>query len=489
MLTVSQVVPEPATTAEPTTEATTTISSTSYTTVTVSVSPSPTPDLPTNVVTVYPTPGTYTIDPTTIVVTEETTVCDATSTAVDPGEHTYGGVTTVVETATTVTCPIATVKPTGDTTTSVIETTTFVCPSGGTYTIAPTTTSVPESTVIVYPTPAEITTGTYTQPGQTLTVTETDFVYICPKPTGPPPPPASTTAAPPPPPPPSSKPAPPPPSSTKPAPKPSNPPTPDLGGGKKWGMTYSPYTDEGECKGAAAVAIDIALIKTTGFKAVRIYSTDCDGLKNVGTAAKLNGLRMIIGVFVSETGAEGAKEQVKEIVEWGQFDLVDLIVVGNEAIFGGRLEAKPLVDLITYAAGAFKEAGYDGPITTTEPTNVWQEHGKALCPVIDVLGANLHCFFNTEVKASECGSFVKDQMSLLGDICNKKVVNLETGWPSSGKSNGAAIAGTSEQNAAIKSLIKEVGPESVFFSFGNDPWKEPGPFGIEQFWGCIELFG
>ncbi|EEH10282.1 beta-glucosidase [Histoplasma capsulatum G186AR] len=464
-------------------ELTTTIKTTSTSTKTVTITPEP--ELPTPSVTVFPTPGTYTIPETTITVTKETTVCAATSTAVSPGEHTYGGVTTVVTTATTVTCNIAVTKPAGETVISVIEQTTYVCPSAGTYTVAPSTTSVAASTVFVYPTPATYTTGTYTQPAQTVTVTETDYVYICPAATGNNPAPSAYPTSQPP----------PPKEQPKEQPKqpeqkpPAEQKPPVLGGGEKWGMTYSPYTNNGQCKGAAAVAADIALIKLKGFRNVRVYATDCDTLQNVGNACKLNGLRMILGVFVSSKGIQDAKNQVDDIVKWGHFDMVDLIVVGNEALHQGTATPGSLAELLDYARGCFKGAGYNGPITTTEPLNKWQEAGKTLCPHIDVIGANIHCFFNPNVVASECGNFIQNQMKILGDICpGKEAINLETGWPSGGSSNGKAIASPEAQATAIKSIVKVVGSKSVFFSFTNDLWKNPGYLGVEQFWGCGDLF-
>ncbi|KMU79946.1 hypothetical protein CISG_08228 [Coccidioides immitis RMSCC 3703] len=480
---------------EPVTEKTTTIRSTSYTTVTVSVTPTeavqtPTEALPTPIVTVYPTPGTYTVEPTTIIVTKETTVCAATTTGLSPGEHTYGGVTTVVDSPATLTVPIATVKSEGSTFTSVIEKTTYVCPTEGTYTIAPSTTSVSKSTVIVYPTPAIITSGTYTQPGATVTVTETDYVYVCPTPTGiePPkvdPPKVEIPDVEPP----KAE----PPKTEQPTPpkqdKPEPPKTPQIGGGEKWGMTYSPYTDDGQCKGAGDVKADIAIIKQKGFKTVRVYSSDCDGLKNIGNACKEYGLRMIIGVFISNTGIEGAQKQVTDIVEWGQWNMVDLVVVGNEAIFQGHADATSLASFIGSCKATFKKAGYNGPVTTTEPLNIWQANASKLCGVIDILGANIHPFFNSDVSPADAGKFVKGQMDILHGLCNKKVINLETGWPNGGGNNGKAISGQSEQVTAIKSIVKAVGSDSVFFSFRDDRWKEPGPLGVEQNWGCINVFG
>ncbi|KAI5289951.1 hypothetical protein KEM54_002828, partial [Ascosphaera aggregata] len=121
------------------------------------------------------------------------------------------------------------------------------------------------------------------------------------------------------------------------------------------------------------------------------------------------------------------------------------------------------------------------------PISVWEESGSVLCPVVDVLGANLHPFFNAKTKAADAGTFVKSQFELLHKVCNgKRVINLETGWPNAGGANGEAIPGKSEQKAAIDALIQEVGEDSVFFSYEDDGWKDPGQFNVEQHWGCFD---
>lgn len=138
-------------------------------------------------------PGTYTFPATTITLTESTTVCAAASTHVPAGTHTYGGVTTIVETSTTVVCPYATAITKDGVVTSTILTTSYVCPSAGTYTIAPETTSVSVSTVLVYPTASSYAPGTYIKPEIVTTITKTDFVVFCPFTAAAPPAPAPTS--------------------------------------------------------------------------------------------------------------------------------------------------------------------------------------------------------------------------------------------------------------------------------------------------------
>ncbi|EGE09578.1 beta-glucosidase [Trichophyton equinum CBS 127.97] len=311
-------------------DTTTTVLSTSYTTVTVNTtvpapSPAPssseTPHLPTAIITVYPTPGTYTIPPTTYTVPTSATVCPPSS------------------------------APTGSVTSSVPS-----CSS-----------------------PTTIPPGTYTQPGMVVTVTITKQTITCPAPT-------NTHPAPPPPPPPTTNPAPttaqpsqPPQAPTSKAPEPPKTPTSSeapapkpsggLGGGKTGGMTYSPYSNNGQCKDAGTVMKDISVIKAAGFTTVRLYATDCDGLKNVGDACKAHGVKMVIGVFISETGVGGAGKQVTDITSWAQWDWVTLIVVGNEAIQSGRKDAGALAGFIVSAKSSFKAAGYNGMVTTTETCN------------------------------------------------------------------------------------------------------------------------
>lgn len=509
---------ESTTTSTSTVSATSTSTSTSTVTVaptpsvaaTSTATPTPTPSpspststvivsLPTAGVTSFPSTGTYTVPATTLTVTDTTTVCGATSTEVPSGTHTIGGVTTVVETDTVITCPYATVKPTGNTVTSVIEYTTYTCPVAGTYTVVPgTVTTVPSSTMIVYPTPSTIAPGTYTQPETTITVTRTDYTYVCPY---------STSLAS------TSTPAPVAPVSTAaltttavpaPAPAPSTssavaavstststpqPASSGLTGAGQYGMTFSPYTESGNCMTQDEVTKNIKVIKDKGFNLVRVYSTDCSSLQYIGNACKQMGMNMILGVYIDSTGISGAQEQVNAITAWAQWNMVELIVVGNEAISSGYISAPQLAGFISSAKSAFASAGYSGPVTTTEPINIWQEYGvQDLCGPVDIVGANIHPFFNSETTAEQAGEFVVGEYNILKQICGKDVLNLETGWPNGGYPNGLAVPGESEQRTAIKSIAKHLGNKSIFFSYANDDWKAPGAFAVEQHWGCADVF-
>lgn len=465
--------------------------------------------VPTPIQQTCPTPGTYTFPATTVVLTETKTVCGASSTVVPSGTHTLGGVTTVVETATTVVCPVATTKTAENgVVTSVVELTTYVCPSAGTYTIAPITTTVTDSepVTVVVPVVETYCPGTYSAPAVVTTVTETNVVVYCPF-TAVEPPVASTQA-----PEPTSKPtsvvAPPPVVSVAPpvsevkpsvtsssvAPKPTAP-TSNLGGkGDKWAMTYTPFTQDGQCKPAADVMTDIKAIAKAGFTTLRVYSTDCDTLPSVGAAAEATGLRLILGIFIGTVGCDNGSpdvsEQIAAIKSWGRFDMVDLVVVGNEALFNGFCSVGQLTDLIHHVKSELGSAGYSGPYTTTDVVSAWQANDvSSICNAIDVVACNAHAYFNANTSPEQAGTFVAGQLEIVEKICNKPGFVMETGWPTAGECIGKACPGREQQRTALAAIKQELGKKVVFFSFTDDHWKQPGSCNCEQHWGCGEIFG
>ena len=276
--------------------------------------------------------------------------------------------------------------------------------------------------------------------------------------------------------------------------KPSSPPDTQhlAAAGSQWCMTYSPYTSAGGCKPSNSIEADIVSIARKGFSSVRLYSTDCSGLPTVASVARSHGLNLVLGVYVSESGIAAARPQIKDIIIWadGNWQGIEMVVVGNEAIFNHFCTAGELASFIQEAKSAFSAAGYTGPVTTTETVETLTENAGVLCSVMDIAAANIHPFFNDGVSANMAGNFVADQLELLAKVCPGKegVYNLETGWPNKGSPNGAAVPGSWEQEVAIRSIQEHAGGKSAFFSFVDDAWKDEGEFGVERNFGCGQLF-
>jgi exo-beta-1,3-glucanase (GH17 family) len=264
--------------------------------------------------------------------------------------------------------------------------------------------------------------------------------------------------------------------------------------GNKWAMTYTPYSSSGACKEAGEVSSDLAAIAGKGFTTIRLYGTDCSGLQNVGGAAVASGMKIILGVFIEASGIEAARPQLAEITAWGSqgsnWASVVMLVVGNEAIQNGYCSAGALAGFISDAKSALTAAGAGSvPVTTTEPLSALMASASALCPVMDVVAANIQSYFNGGIDASQAGSFVSSQLELVAQQCpGKTAYNLESGWPSGGNSNGASVASPDAQRAAIADISAKAGDKTVMFSFSDDAWKTPGPLAVEQHFGCLDLF-
>ena len=258
-------------------------------------------------------------------------------------------------------------------------------------------------------------------------------------------------------------------------------------------MAYTPYSGAtGLCLDAGTVASQVASIASKGFTTLRLYSTDCEGLSMIVPAARAAGLKLLVGIYISGSGISGAQSQVSDITSAfnGDYSDVEMVIVGNEPLFNGFTDAGSLAGFISSVKSTLAAAGYTGPVTTTDVVTAIQENASTLCPVIDVVAANIHPFFSTTTSADQAGNFVSSQLELLEQACpGKTAYNLETGWPHQGDANGAAVPGVSEQQTAVAAIVASAGDKSVVFSFADDLWKSAGDLDVEQYWGCAELFG
>ncbi|KAH9826257.1 Glycoside hydrolase family 17 protein [Teratosphaeria destructans] len=276
-----------------------------------------------------------------------------------------------------------------------------------------------------------------------------------------------------------------------------------IASGKKLAIAYTPFTTATKqtCKEKQDIQSDIQEIAAKGFSTVRIYGTNCQEHEHVGEAAKAHGLNIILGVDIGrpEEGNGIGSKYVDGIISDitttyqrnGWWDIVTLVVYGNEAIFSGCTSVGSLASGFSATKALFKTAGYNGNFSTAEPMNIIAEHKDTLCPLMDVVGSNIHPFFNPQTTAASAGTFVASSLRDLAAYCpgGKAVINLETGWPSgpagSGDPNHGPVAGPEQQKTAIKNIVDCAGDHSVILSWTDDMWKAPGE---EQFWGVHSIF-
>ena len=267
--------------------------------------------------------------------------------------------------------------------------------------------------------------------------------------------------------------------------------------GHKWAITYTPYANDGQCKSEGAIKSDIKKIHDMGFTTIRSYSTDCGVFQYVVPECQKYGLKVIYGIFLEGAGkgtfSDYANQQLEEIKNKAPKDSVSMVIVGNECMFNNNCQATELASYIDYVRKELQGAGFpsDIAITTTEPVNVWEEKGAALCDHIDVFAVQVHPYFTSSVSADMAGDFAKQQLEQAKKVCPgaaaKGAYITEIGWPAGGNDNGAAKANPEAQKVAMKTIQDTVGYESCLFSFQDDGWKHPGELGVEQHFGCADV--
>ncbi|KAK9475830.1 glycoside hydrolase superfamily [Lipomyces japonicus] len=258
-------------------------------------------------------------------------------------------------------------------------------------------------------------------------------------------------------------------------------------------LTYSPYNNDGTCKDADQVLADIAIIAGKGISTVRIYGTDCDSINTVQPAIQQYNLKVIQGFWFDSTGSSSIDDGVASVISWGQtgtnWNSVYLIIVGNEAVQDNYITADELISKITSVRSQLRQAGYTGPITTSESTATYISYPQ-ICQSgsIDLVGINSHAYFDVYSSAETAGSFNNGQIQVTKNACGDRDVFItETGYPSAGITNGGNIPSKENQKIAIQNILEASNGNVTLFTMYDDLWKDLGPYGVEQSFGIIDL--
>lgn len=256
-------------------------------------------------------------------------------------------------------------------------------------------------------------------------------------------------------------------------------------------IVYSPYNPDLSCKDYNTVQGDLQYIKNLGISHIRLYGVDCNVVSAVLPLSKQLGFTVNQGLWISNAGVDSIDLSVSALIGYGKqngWDLFDVVTVGNEAINDGFALVLDLVLKIALVKLQLNGAGYTGAITTSEPP-ISFINNPALCDAaIDFTGVNVHSYFNTNLYASEAGSYVAQQQSEVAKFCNKPCKVTETGYPSQGNQNGNNQPSLANQYAAVKLIVESTGGDVTILSTFDDFWKTPGSYGVEQSFGCLGFF-
>jgi exo-beta-1,3-glucanase (GH17 family) len=262
------------------------------------------------------------------------------------------------------------------------------------------------------------------------------------------------------------------------------------GSSSGYGVAYSPYNRDGTCKSASQVLTDFTSLGEFGL--IRTYGTDCDTIATVYAACKATGKKLFAGIFA----LSGLNDEISTLIAGvnGDWSYMYTVSVGNELVDQGKASAADVMAAVSTARGLLRAAGYTGPVVTVDTLAATIRDGNTiLCDESDFCAVNAHPFFDSTAKAAEAGEWLTNNINILkSKLANpsQKIVITETGWPTGGSANGAAIPSPKNQAAAlssIKSAFSSNPSGVIFLSAFNRQWLKgnTGEFSQEYWFGIL----
>jgi exo-beta-1,3-glucanase (GH17 family) len=249
-------------------------------------------------------------------------------------------------------------------------------------------------------------------------------------------------------------------------------------------VCYSPYRD-GQAPGAAApteaqIRADLAQLAPY-VRGIRTYSVA--GIQSrIPALAREAGLEVYAGAWIGRDEAANLAEvdTLIALAKAGNPALKGLIV-GNEVLLRGDA---PIERLLAYLKRA-RDANTGIPVSTADIYQDLIDHAAELGPAVDFALCHAHPYWEA-VSAGEAAARVAQAWSAVkAKYPGKPVLVGETGFPTAGQIQGAAVPGEAAQAVFLGDLVARAagdGMTVMWFDAFDEAWKgAEGPVGAH--WG------
>lgn len=239
----------------------------------------------------------------------------------------------------------------------------------------------------------------------------------------------------------------------------------------KW-INFGPYTEVGQNPGGTiSEAQIISLLDSIQpyVEGIRTYGTQ-NGLEKIPLLAKQRGLKVMVGIFLSEDLLVN-NAQVAKGIEIGNAGIADMLIVGGEVLYNNFLSPSQLIGYINQVKAACPTI----PVTTADVHRMLIAHPEVV-DACDFVLPNIYPYYEGQPVECALQWFHQAYESLLPVANGKEIIISETGWKTSGPVVGDAIP--SFQNALryhreLLDWSQTTGVDVTFFEAFDEPWKIP----------------
>jgi exo-beta-1,3-glucanase (GH17 family) len=245
---------------------------------------------------------------------------------------------------------------------------------------------------------------------------------------------------------------------------------------KKLSMNYSPYTgtlspEENSLISEEHIRRQLALIHPYA-DTVKIFGVTGELNKIYKIAKEEFHFRVIGGCWIDEN-TSNIKNELDTLISLADSGYIDVALVGSETIYRNDLSVDGLVKHIQYVRGKIKS---NVPVGTADIPTAFLENPE-LAAACDVVGVNIYPF-HSSIDVNTAVQNLSDVYKRVANaVSGKEVIVTETGWPSKGTPNDAAVpsgANSGKYFGEVYRFSRESDIEIVWFSAYSEPWKSTG---------------
>jgi exo-beta-1,3-glucanase (GH17 family) len=231
------------------------------------------------------------------------------------------------------------------------------------------------------------------------------------------------------------------------------------------------------------VDADLALLARY-FSCVRTYSMT--GFEAVPELAQKHGLKLMLGAWVSSDPVSTRKEIEQLVAAANRYpDVVQSLVIGNEALLRKEISGPRLAELITEVKGRVQQ-----PVTYADVWEFWLKHPQ-IAPVVDFITIHLLPYWEDQPTGIENAlEHVAEVREDFGHrFAPKDIFIGETGWPSAGRQRETAVPSRVNEARFMRGFIalaEHNGWSYNLIEAFDQPWKRQNEGAVGGYWGLFD---
>ena len=253
------------------------------------------------------------------------------------------------------------------------------------------------------------------------------------------------------------------------------------------GFAFSPFrADEDpiahQLPTDAEIDSDLKLLagKTDSIRTYTVEGT----LGDIPRLAAPYGFEVMLGGWV-DSDRKKSEAEVTRLIEIARNNHnVKQVIVGNEAILTGILPESDLIAYIDRVRGSVHQW-----VGTAETWNTWMLHPE-LVKHVDFMGVHMLPYWEG-VDVEQAVNYIDLRMQDLEKAYpDKPIIIDEVGWPSYGRSRGAAVASPANQAMFLRRFLDHAEEREWTYRIVeafDQPWKEQTEGAVGAYWGVWDV--